>query len=162
MPQQPARLGIRAAEALGLTIFLATAAFLTALFVTWIARGPDDFSQVALVFSTACAVIAAFGMLWDAIDLWLRGRKMARQSVRNLRMVILVAVFGALATSVLGQSTMLVLYMAPALLAYLFITRRRPVSRPQAAGGGSSGGRSAAGSGDPYKGRQRRGGRKRR
>ena len=163
MPQQPARSGIRAAEALGLTVFLATAAFLTVLFATWLAKGPDDFPQVALLFSTACALVAAFGMLWDAIDLWLRGRRMAPQSVRNLRMMVLVAVFGALATSVLGQNTVLVLYLAPALLTYLFITRRRrPVSRTQAAGGGSSGARSASGSGDPYKGRQRRGGRKRR
>jgi len=165
VPQQPPRRGIRAAEALGLTVFALTVVFLAALLVTWILKVPDDFSQVALVFSTACGMAAAFGMLWDAIDLWLRGRQMPPRAVKNVRMMVWVGVLGALATSILGQNTMIVLYLAPALITYLFISRRVPAgSAARAAtrtGGGSAGGARSGGS-TTSKGRQRRGGRKRR
>ena len=140
--------------------------FLAALLVTWILKVPDDFTQVALVFSTACGAAAAFGMMWDAVDLWLRGRRMPPKAVKNIRMMVWVGVLGALATSILGQNTMIVLYLAPALIAYLFISRRPPAgtaaraaARP-GAGGGAGGARS--GGGTTSKGRQRRGGRKRR
>ena len=140
--------------------------FLAALLVTWLLEVPDDFSQVSLVFSTACGVAAAFGMLWDAIDLWLRGRRMPPRTVKNVRMMVWVGVLGALATSILGQNTMIVLYLAPALVTYLFISRRVPAgsatriaARP--GGGGAAGGARSGGS-TTSKGRQRRGGRKRR
>jgi hypothetical protein len=165
VPQQVPRRGIRAAEALGLTIFVATVAFLSALLVTWILKVPDDFPQVALVFSTACGVAAAFGMLWDAVDLWLRGRRMSPRMVKNVRMMVWVGVLGALATSILGQNTMIVLYLAPAMVTYLFISRRVPAgSAAQAAARSGAGGRSSSvqSGGGTYKGRQRRGGKKRR
>ena len=167
MSQQPPRRGIRAAEALGLTIFGLTVVFLAALLVTWILKVPDDFSQVALVFSTACGAAAAFGMMWDAVDLWLRGRTMPPKSVKNIRMMVWVGVLGALATSILGQNTVIVLYLAPALITYLFISRRPAAGSAARAGarsggGGSAGGRGAQTGGSTSKGRQRRGGRKRR
>jgi hypothetical protein len=169
VPQQPPRRGIRAAEALGLTVFGLTVVFLAALLVTWILKVPDDFSQVALVFSTACGAAAAFGMMWDAVDLWLRGRSMPPKAVKNIRMMVWVGVLGALATSILGQNTVIVLYLAPALITYLFISRRPPAGAAARAaarpgGGGSAGGRGGAAptGGSTSKGRQRRGGRKRR
>jgi len=165
VPQQPPRRGIRAAEALGLTIFGLTVVFLAALLVTWILKVPDDLTQVALVVSTACGVVAAFGMMWDAVDLWLRGRRMSTRAVKNVRIVVWVGVLGALATSILGQNTIIVLYLAPAMIAYLFISRRPAAgsaarATARSGGGGRAGGAQTGGS--TSKGRQRRGGRKRR
>ena len=165
MPQPAPRRGIRAAEALGLTIFLITAAFLVVLLGSWLAKGPDDFQDLALLFSTGCGVAAAIAMLIDAGDLWLFGRRMAPRTVKNVRMLVWVAVLGALAASLLGKNSMLVLYLGPAMITYLFISRRPPVgARAQAVrgGGASAPGRASAGATSTAKGRQRRGGRKRR
>jgi hypothetical protein len=165
VPQQPPRRGIRAAEALGLTIFGITVVFLAALLVTWIIKMPDDFAQVALVFSTACGVAAAFGMMWDAVDLWLRGRQMSAHMVKNVRMMVWVAILGALATSILGKNTIIVLYLAPAMITYLFISRRAPAgtaARASARQGGGSAGGARSGGTTTSKARQRRGGKKRR
>ena len=167
MAQQPAMRGIRAAEALGLTIFLATAAVLTALFITWLPRSFESLQTAALQFSTLCAMVAAFAMLWDAFDLWVRGRRMTPHGVRLVRSLVFVAVIGALATSILGKNNSLVLYLAPAMVTYLFIARRRPADYSPAAGkAGSGGARSTGSSGGSGSGasrsRQRRGGKKHR
>ena len=165
MPQQPAKVGIRAGQALGLTIFLATAAFLTALLLSGLGSVFDSLPRAAASFSTLCALIAAFGMLIDAADLWVRGRRMTPHTVRMLRGIVFVAVLGALAASLLGGNSLVVVLLAPSLIAYLFIARRRPrdpyatAAGTARAGAGSSGGRV---SGSSAKSRQRRGGKKRR
>ena len=65
-------------------------------------------------------------MLIDAADLWVRGRKMTPHSVKMFRSLVFVAVLGALAGSLLGGNSLVVLFLAPAMIIYLFITRKRP------------------------------------
>ena len=108
MPQQPAKPGIRVLEALGLTVFLATAAFLTALFLTRLGRVFDSLQTAAAAFSTLCATVAAFVMLIDAADLWVRGRKMSPYAVKMFRSLVFVAVLGALAGSLLGGNSLVI------------------------------------------------------
>ena len=163
MPQQPAKPGIRALEALGLTVFLATAAFLTALFLTRIGSVFDSLQTAAAAFSTLCAAIAAFGMLIDAVDLWVRGRKMTPYSVKLFRSLVFVAVLGALAGSMLGGNSLVVLFLAPSMVVYLFIARKRPAgsyATSPSSRSGSGGGRVTQAS--PSKSRQRKGGKKHR
>jgi hypothetical protein len=168
VPQQPAKPGLRAAEALGLTIFLATAALLTALLITWVGRGFGSLHSVALILSTLCAMVASFAMLWDAFDLWVRGRRMTPYSVKMLRSLVFVAVLAALGASMLGANVMVVIYLAPAMITYLFIARRPPApARARGGSGASSGSRGTGGaasgsSGSAARARQRRGGKKRR
>ena len=164
MPQQPAKPGIRVLEALGLTVFLATAAFLTALFLSRLGHVFDSLQTAAAAFSTLCATIAAFGMLIDAADLWVRGRKMTPYSVKMFRSMVFIAVLGALAGSMLGGNSLVIPFLAPAMIIYLFIARKRPAARyataPGSAHSGSGGGRT--GSASPTKSRQRKGGKKHR
>ena len=108
MPQQPAKSGIRALEALGLTVFLATAAFLTALFINRIGSVFDSLQTTAAAFSTLCAAVAAFVMLIDAVDLWVRGRRMTPRSVKMIRALVFIAVLGALAGSLLGGNSLVI------------------------------------------------------
>jgi hypothetical protein len=149
-----------------LTIFLGTAAFLTALLITLLLRGVGSYEVVAAAFSTACAAVAAFVMLIDAADLWVRGRRITPLSVKRMRMLVFVAVLGALAASMIGQNVMLVVILGPAMVTYLFIARKRPAgsyATRQAASrsrAGGSGGQPA--SSGTAKARQRRGGKKRR
>ncbi len=82
MPQQPARPNIGAGQALGLAIFLATAAILSALTVTRVFAGLGSLQGIAAAFSTGRAAVAAFGMLVDAVDLWVRGRRMTVHDAR--------------------------------------------------------------------------------
>ena len=119
MPQQPAKPGIRAGQALGLTVFLATAAFLTALFFSRVGSAFESMLTVAAAFSTLCAAIAAFGMLLDAVDLWVRGRRMTPHGVKMLRSLVFVAVLGALAASMFGGNSLVVLLLGPAMIIYL-------------------------------------------
>ncbi len=164
MPQQPAKSGIRALEALGLTVFLATAAFLTALFINRIGSVFDSLQTTAAAFSTLCAAVAAFVMLFDAVDLWVRGRRMAPRTVKNVRALVFIAVLGALAGSLLGGNSLVIPFLAPAMITYLFIARKR--SQPYAAAAGSSragaGGRTTTGRSTTVKSRQRKGGKKHR
>ena len=162
MPQQPATRGIRAAEALGLTVFLATAAFLTALFITLVLRGVGSYAAVAAAFSTACAVVAAFAMLMDAADLWVRGRRFTAHSVRLLRSLVFIAIIGAVAASMIGENVLVTMILFPSMVIYLFIARKRPAGSapPQGASRAGSGGSGATSS--SAKSRQRRGGKKRR
>jgi len=162
VPQQPATRGIRAAEALGLTIFLATTAFLTGLLITLVLDGLGSLQEVSSAFSTACAVIAAFAMLMDAADLWVRGRRFTPHSVRLLRSLVFIAVIGAVAASMLGENVLVVMFLLPSMVIYLFIARKRPAGSapPQGASRAGSGGSGATSS--SAKSRQRRGGKKRR
>jgi hypothetical protein len=162
VPQQPATRGIRAAEALGLTIFLATAALLTGLLITLVVGGLGNLQEVSSAFSTACAVIAAFAMLMDAADLWVRGRRFTPHSVRLLRSLVFVAIMGAVAASLLGENVLVIMFLFPSMIIYLFIARKRPAGSgpPQSASRAGSGGTVATSS--SARSRQRRGGMKRR
>ena len=173
---KPARPAIRAGQALGLTIFVATAAFLTALLLSGVGSTFDSVQKAAVSFSTLCAAVAAFVMLLDAADLWVRGRKMTAYSVKMFRSLVFVAVIGALAASLLGGNSLVIIFLAPAMIVYLFITRRNPndpyatatgSSRSGSSRSGSRGGSSgsSAGSrptGSSSKSRQRKGGKKHR
>ncbi len=182
MTQHPVRPGIRALEALGLTVFFATALFLAAILVTWIVKGPGGTQGVALVVSTACAVLGVLAMLVDSADLWVMGRRMSPSTVRIVRYFVFGAILAAVIASIFGRNSVLVLYLFPSMLIYLFIARRGPTltraaeARRASGGrrgttGGSRGGNSTAsrsgssagsGSGGGVKARQRRGGKKHR
>jgi hypothetical protein len=162
LPPQPARSALSFGQAAGLTLYVATLAILTALFITFLTKGGFDLHRASLLFSTLCAMVATFGMGWDAYDLWVRGRQMTPHSVRLFRSMVFVAVIGALATGFLASSTLPVLVLGPSMLVYLFIARRPAAassrgagsSRPPASGGGRTGSVSSS------KARQRRGGKK--
>ncbi len=126
MPQQPARPRLRAAQAAGLTVFLATAAILSGFLFTRLVAGLGDLEAAAAAFSTACATVAAFAMLIDAVDLWVRGRRMTVHSVKLVRSLVFVAVLAALAASIFGGNALVGLALSPALFVYLFIARRSP------------------------------------
>ena len=104
-------------------------------------------------------------MLIDAADLWVRGRRMTPHSVKMLRSLVFVAVLGALAASLLGGNSLVIPFLAPAMIIYLFIARKRPAGptpRPPAvARGGAGGGRTRDGR-STAKSRQRKGGKKHR
>jgi hypothetical protein len=155
---QPARPGIRAGQALGLTVFLATGVLLALLFVSRVAAGLGNLQAVAAAVSTLCAAIAAFAMLVDAVDLWVRGRRMTPYSVKMFRSLVFVAVLVALGASLLGGNSLVVPIMAPSMVVYLLIARRPPAPATAARGANSTTG----GDGSTAKSRQRRGGKKRR
>jgi hypothetical protein len=168
---KPAKPAIRAGQALGLTIFVATAAFLTALLISGAGTTFDSVQKAAVSFSTLCAAVAAFVMLLDAADLWVRGRKMTAYSVKMFRSLVFIAVLGALAASLFGGNSLVIVFLAPAMIVYLVITRKNPnTSRAAAAGSARSGSRSGSsvpsGGGRPTgshsKSRQRKGGKKHR
>ena len=91
MPQQPAQRGIRTGQAVGLAVFLVSAIFLVAFFVTGLGTSFDSLQRTAASLSTLSAAVAASAMLIDGVDLWVRGRKMAPSSVRIVRSLIFVA-----------------------------------------------------------------------
>ena len=163
MPQQSARPAIQTGHAVGLAVYVVTAALLAAVLVNLIVKWPTTLQEISVAFATACALVAAVGMLFDAVDLWLRGRTMTPQAVRMIRAMVFVAVLGALATAMLGKSTVVVIYLMPAMFIYLLISRRRPAT---AAAGGARGGPAGARSGGSSSGatrsRQRKGGKKHR
>ena len=164
-PDHPARPTIRFAQAAGLTLFVITLAVLVAFFVTFAGRGVADVQQAALLFSTATAALAVAGMGWDAVDLWLRGRKLAPQRVKLLRFVVFVLVLAALGSSFLARLTAPVLVLAPSMFVYLFVSWRPAAGAPAPGRGGGTAGRSGAGAGragSQGSSRQRRGGKKRR
>jgi len=161
--QQQARPGIRAGQALGLTVFLATAAFLTAILGSRITSVFDSLQTVAAGLSTACAAVASFAMLIDAIDLWLRGRTMTPRTVKLIRMLVFIAVLGALAASLVGENSLVIPILLPSMLIYFFIARSRPAAAPAGGSGASRGGSGARSGGNTTgKSRQRKGGKKHR
>ncbi len=163
MPQQSGRPAIQAGHAVGLAVYVATAALLAAVLVNLIVSWPTTLQEISVAFATVCALVAAVGMLFDAVDLWVRGRTMTPQAVRMIRFMVFVAVIGALATAMLGKSTAVVIYLMPAMIIYLLISRRRPA--PATAGvprSGSVGARSGGSSSGATKSRQRKGGKKHR
>ncbi len=144
---------------------MVTLAVLVALFVTFAGKGVADLQQGALLFSTAAAIVAVAGMGWDAVDLWLRGRKMTPYSVKMFRSLVFVTVLAALGSSFLARTTAPVLILAPSMIVYLFVARRPATGAASSARGGAAsrgGGTGAARAGSPgaSKARQRRGGKK--
>jgi hypothetical protein len=167
VPQQPAKPGIRAGQALGLTVFLATAVFLTAVFITRAGVMFVSLQTAAAAFSTLCAAVAALLMLVDGADLWLRGRKMAPRTVRNLHVLVFAAVFGALVASLFGGNSLVIPILVPSMIAYLFIARRSSAPAAAASGRRTGSGAARVTSGrttgtTTAKARQRRGGKKHR
>ncbi len=164
MPQQPDKPGIRAAHAIGLTVFLVTGLFLSALLVSRLGSAFASVPAAAAAFSTLCAAAAAFVMLLDAADLWVRGRKMTAGTVKVLRVLVFAAVLGALAASFLGNNSLVIPILAPAMIVYLFVVRRPAGGRARAGTRGGIAGARAVGSsgGSTVKSRQKRGGKKRR
>ena len=165
VPQQPARPGFRFAQAAGLTVFVVTLALFGGLFINRVGAGLGSLKAASLAFSCVCAAVAAFGMLFDAFDLWVRGRRMTPYSVKMFRSMVFVAVLGALATSMLAGTALLIVFLGPAMIIYLFIARRPPAQAPSAAQGSSRAGSgrassSAASSSSAARARQRRGGKK--
>lgn len=164
MPPQPARPTIRFAQAAGLTLYVITLAVLVAFFVTFAGKGVANVQQGALLFSTAAAALAVGGMGWDAVDLWLRGRKMAPQRVKVLRLLVFVLVLAALGSSFLARTTAPVLVLAPSMFVYLFVSWRPATGAPASGRGGGVSGRGTSGAartGSQGSSRQRRGGKKR-
>ena len=103
----------------------------------------DSLQTAAAAFSTLCAAVAAVAMLIDAADLWVRGRKMTPYGVRMIRSLVFIAVLGALAGSMLGGNSLVVLFLAPSMIVYLFIARKRPAgsyATAPSSRGGSGGG----------------------
>jgi len=159
---QPARPGIRIGQAAGLTVFLATAALLTSLVITRLVAGISSLQTAALTFSTAAAAVAVIVMLIDAVDLWLRGRRMTAYSVKMYRSLVFVAILGALTASLLGGNSALVLVLAPSMIIYFFIVRATAVRRPAAGATRGATARTSAAKLSASRSRQRKGGRKHR
>ena len=159
---QPARPGIRLGQAAGLTVFVVTAALLTSLVITRVVAGISSLQTAALAFSTAAAAVAVFAMLFDAIDLWLRGRRMTAYSVKMFRSLVFVAILGALASSLLGGNSALVLVLAPSMIVYFFIVRATAVRRPAAGAARDTTTRASAAKPGASRSRQRKGGKKHR
>jgi len=164
---QPARPGINLTvlHALGLFVFVATAAALVAILITRLAGGLGSYQEVTTAFSLAVAAVACFAMIVDAVDAWVRGGSMTPQGRRMIRSLVSVALIAALATSLLGGTLQLMLVLGPALVVYLLIARSALQSAADARAGGPAASRSRAG-GAPAKqtasrSRQRRGGKKR-
>ncbi len=163
MPPQPAKPTLRFVQAAGLTLYMVTLAVLVAFLVTFAGKGVATVQQGALLFSTAAAVAAVAGMGWDAVDLWVRGRKMPPHRVKLLRLAVFVMVLAALGSSFLARTTAPVLVLAPSMFVYLFVSWRPATGAPASGRSGSSG-RSAQGAaraGSQGAARQRRGGKKR-
>ena len=165
MPPQPARPTIRLAQAAALTLYVVTLAVLVALLVTFARKGVPDVQHLTLLVSTVAAVVAVGGMGWDAVDLWLRGRKMTPHGVKAVRTLVFVAVLAALGVSFPARTMAPVLVLAPSMIVYLFVARRpaagtAAVSRSGAAAGGRPAASRPGSPGAP-KPRQRRGGKKR-
>jgi hypothetical protein len=150
-------------------VFVVTGALLTGLALNMAFSGLDSMKIVAATFSTACAAVAAITMLIDAADLWVRGRRMTPYSVKMFRSLVFIAVLGAVAGSLMGGNVLVIFFLAPSMVVYLFVARRPPAPAPRARGGsgassgsGGSGGAASGGSGSAARARQRRGGKKRR
>ena len=161
MPQ-PTRPGISVPHALGLFVFVATAAVLAMLFITRVTHGLGSLAAVATAFALAVAVVACFAMMFDAVDAWVKGGTMTPHGRRMLRSLVSVALIGAVAASILGDNLQLMLILLPALVIYLFIARESLRFLTGPAGRAARGPEPVAQTASASRGRQRRGGKKRR
>ena len=153
------RPGLTVPHALGLFVYVATAALFAGAAINRVVAGLGDVQAAAMAFSSAAAAVAALAMMVDAYDLWVRGRLMNAATVKGIRSIVFIAVLAALATTMLGRDLSLVLYLGPAIIIYFLMARQRsglaPSRRDAAPRAGAAVARPAA------KSRQRRGGKKR-
>jgi hypothetical protein len=154
---QPGRQTIGMTRLAGLFVFMVTAALFSAAAVNLVIAGLDDLLDVAAAFAYAVAAVAAFAMLIDTYDLWVRGRSFSTKVARGLRSVVMIAALGAVASILLTSNISLIVYLGPALILYYAVARAQqrpgtsgtsPAASPRSSGGART--------------RQRRGGRKRR
>ncbi len=145
--------GQRVLRSMGLTVLLMTALVCGLLAYTY-ATG-DRFGgwrQPLIVLSLLLAAVAAFVMMVDSFDLWMRGRRITAYSVRMVHSLVFVTILVAVVLSLVTRTPGLLLVMTPALVVYLLT-----VLRPQAPSGPRPVGRGAG----SRSGRQKRGGKKR-
>ncbi len=161
MPQLK-RTGLTVPHVLGLFVFVATAAVLASMFLARVSGGLGSLDAIAAAFSLLVAIVACFAMLVDAVDAWVNGRRMTPHSRRMTRMLVTVALFGAVAAAVLARQVQSMVILGPALVIYLLIAReslspnRGRGPRPSQAGPPAAAGK------DAQRARQKRGGKKRR
>jgi hypothetical protein len=163
MAQQPVRQGIGATRLIGLFVFMVTAALFAGAAVNGILAGIEDVIGASKVFAYVCATVAALAMLFDAYDLWVRGRRLPPKTAKGLRNIVMIATLGALASILLTREVSLIVYLGPALILYYMVARMQTQAGHRAPAARNSSGRSMGGaSSGGAKARQRRGGRKRR
>lgn len=145
------------AQIAGLVVFVVTAAVFAGLAALVLAQGDKTFKAFPTAFGAVCGAVAAGTMFFDAADLWIRGRTWTSHGVRLARLLALIAVLASLATGLLGDSLSIMALLAPALLVYLFVTRR-----PAGARAGAARSKADSPQASAVRSRQRRGGKKRR
>jgi hypothetical protein len=159
---QPTRARLTVPHALGLFVFVATAAVFATMFIARLASGLGSLDAIAAAFSLLVAVVACFAMMVDAVDAWVNGRSMTPHGRRLTRSLVTVALVGSLAAAVLARQAQSMIVFGPALVIYLFIAResltpnRDRDSPPPQAGRPASAGKST------QRSRQRPGGKKHR
>jgi uncharacterized membrane protein YgcG len=123
--------------------------------------GLHDLQQFAVAFSYLVAILAVAVMFVDVYDLWVRGRRFSKATARSLRMIVLVAILGSMATTLLGKNMTLVIFLMPSILIYYMTMRPAPAaSRRTAQGGATTRGATTRGGSGGGKSRQRKGGKK--
>jgi UDP-N-acetylmuramyl pentapeptide phosphotransferase/UDP-N-acetylglucosamine-1-phosphate transferase len=154
-------------QMIGLFVFVATAAIFLGALANQVLAGLHTVQQFAVAFSYVVAVVALVVMFVDVYDLWVRGRRFNKAQARGLRMIVLVAILGSMATTLLGRNMTLVIFLMPSIIIYYMTMRPAPSSRRAAGGGattrGATGGGGTSGAGrSGGKSRQRKGGKKHR
>jgi hypothetical protein len=152
---------------IGLFVFVATAAIFLGALANQVLAGLHTVQQFAVAFSYLVAVVALVVMFVDVYDLWVRGRRFDKATTRGIRMIVLVAILGSTAATLLGRNMTLVIFLMPSIIIYYMTMRPAPSASRGAAQGatgrGASGGTSrAASGGGGSKSRQRKGGKKHR
>jgi hypothetical protein len=144
-------------QLIGLFVYVATAAIFSGALANIVLAGPDTVQEFAVAFSYLVAIVALVVMFIDIYDLWIRGRRLSKAATRGMKMVVMVAIVGSMATALLGGNTTLVIFLLPSIIIYYMTMRPQPATTR-----GVSSGRRAGTTSAPSKSRQRRGGKKRR
>ncbi len=152
-------------QMIGLFVFVATAAIFLGALANQVLAGLHTVPQFAVAFSYLVAIVAIVAMFVDVYDLWVRGRQFDRATTRGIRMIVLVAILGSTAATLLGKNMTLVIFLMPSIIIYYMTMRPAPSASRRAAQGGATtrgvtGGGGATGGGS--KSRQRKGGKKHR
>lgn len=148
--------GGRLLRTAGVGVVAATALYLAVQTMALLGQGQTEslWRRYAVAASFAVAAVAVAAMTVDLWDRWLRGGRMTPFTRKMTRSLVFVSLLVALLLSMVYRGPSLFLPLLPALLIYLMGTWQRPVPRAaptRRTSGGSTG-----------RGRQRRGGRKRR
>ena len=156
---QPTRQATNIPQMIGLFVFVATAAIFGGALVNAVLAGLGTVQEFAIAFAYLVAIVALVAMFLDVYDLWIRGRRFTPKGARSLRMVVLVAILGSMAATLLGKNMSLVIFLMPSVLVY-YMTMRPAAATTHGASSGR--GRTVSTSSSTSKARQRRGGKKRR